>query len=1198
MTHTLLSVPVSQKVGAGEAATVAHDSGAQLEVPAGALPEATTVSIAEVQPPASDIPVGRVYDFSVGEVELAQPATLRIPYELPAGEPTELLYAVHWNEDAGEWERVEAEVDETTGKVVVSTTELSRFSYALVSVDATCSVEPDANNANRFTMTSSITSRTLFDVTVFMAPEARETTRGATFFDKSDVRSSSRTLSRNETRSFSESFSLRYVGDYEARCRIFWEFLGAEIELKQKGDDSIVIGVSQNAAPDRALSKLNECSSTAVDPVTGKTTRNFGNARTVLRGESLGFTANGFAYGEDKIFTPRNTPHLVVAIAGYYDGELLDKSIGRKKAVTKGYSSIPLATTSFTFLEVGEYTIDCVLWWFLDDPKIPDFRNQTEESIKDLLRCILDGTACLGYLKALRDVRTVTVTAVPALWSQRPMEIEPAGGVPHDSPDSRATVRVYTRETTATGHVITPPTIVLTLRDNLGLTALPNRHRGRTSTCGIRGADFCWEATFDMPFNPAQVVLNSDGTITTNDLVYSVSVATDRSIRGAVPSGTAVVKSKPAFSTDRQLLGVLYAATSGGGWTNRQGWTSSTIDVGDWHGVGVDSDNRVSELEIYNNNLQGDLPAAIGLLGHLTRLDLSHNAGSGRAGLVGAIPTALGRLARLTHLDLSHNTLSGEIPSDLAYLSGLEALILSDNNLKGELPLWLGNLSNLENLDLADNGLSGTIPAALGDLASLEHVYLAGNDLRGCVPAGLRDLTNDDFDDLGLPYCDVALSNLSVSPWELEPAFEPHRLRYTARVYDSQATLAPTSDHGADFEYGTGVVRLSDADASAPGFQVDLECGETTVEIEVISADGRAEHSYTVEFESADGGAPAAPAISRVSEGTGTLTAYWTAPATEDCGGAIEYYNLRHSLDQDDAIWTEVRGPSNSLSHTIRGLTGGTTYRVQVQAVNEHGAGPWSATATGTPRRRSTSSQQQQQPGVSADYTVNEGDGTVNIPFRVGGVPTGATVEGVEVFSPRQDMGDATLTEWNANSDGTVSGSFTVEIFDDRLIEMTHEVKLVSIRVDHSTNGETGRFFAAWKVAVIDNDESSVSFQLRDYSIGFGTDVFTFCLVAGRGTNHPGYDVSFSAHLSYSDTSWASNPGSLPSTITFRGGSLGGEPLSCLNVGVANVPEDIQATITITEITAGDAGIASRIKIVEPSSATVTYMGNPFATQN
>ena len=1063
--------------------------------------------------------------------------------------------------------------------VVSTTAELSRFSYALVSVDATCSAEPDANNANRFTMTASITSRTLFDVSVFMAPEASETTRGATFFDKSDVRSSSRTLSRKETRSFSESFSLRYVGDYEARCRIFWEFLGAEIELKQKGDDSIVIGVSQNAAPDRSLSKLGECSSTAVDPVTGKTTRSFGNARTVLQGESLGFTANGFAYGEDKIFTPRNTPHLVAAIAGYYDGELLDKSIGRKKAVTKGYSSIPLATTSFTFLEVGEYTIDCALWWFLDDPKIPDFRNNTEESIKDLLRCIRDGAACLGYLNALRDVRTVTVNAVPALWSERPMEIEPAGGVPHDSPDSRATVRVYTRETTVTGHVITPPTIVLTLRDNLGLTALPNRHRQRAESCAMRGTESCWQVIFDMPFNPARVEVDANGIIITNDLVYSVSVATDRSIRGAVPSGTAVVQSKPTFSTDRQLLGVLYTATSGGGWTNRQGWTSSTIDVGDWHGVDVDSDNRVSRLELENNNLQGDLPGVLGYLAGLQYLDLSGNARFGRDGLEGNIPAALGNLANLTHLNLSNNTLNGKIPAAL------------------------GNLTSLQHLDLSNNDLRGEIPASLATLPNLRYLFMDGNDLEGCIPVGLRGLSNDDLDDLDLPYCDVVLRGLSVSPWTLEPSFEADRTQYSAEVYDSRVTIAPVNDHGATFEYYVGNSRsaATDAAASAPGFQVDLACGETEVEIRVISADGSAEHSYAVEFESAEGAAPAAPAISRVSEGTGTLTAYWTAPATEDCGSAIEYYNLRYSLGEDDADWTEVRGPSSGLSYTIRGLTAGTTYRVQVQAVNEHGAGAWSATATGTPRRRSTTqrppSQPQQGTGITADYTVNEAAGTVNIPFRIGGVPTGATVEGVEVFSPRQDMGDATLTEWNANSDGTVSGSFTVEIFDDRLIEMTHEVKSVSIRVDHSTNGETGRFFADWKVAVIDNDETFVLFDHTDYRISFTTDTFQFCLRAGDATS-PSSDVPFSAHLSYSDTSWASNPGPLPSTITFRGRSIHGGALSCLNVGVANVPEDIQATITITEITAGDAGIASRIKIVEPSSSTVTFQGNPFPTQN
>ena len=88
---------------------------------------------------------------------------------------------------------------------------------------------------------------------------------------------------------------------------------------------------------------------------------------------------------------------------------------------------------------------------------------------------------------------------------------------------------------------------------------------------------------------------------------------------------------------------------------------------------------------------------------------------------------------------------------------------------------------------------------------------------------------------------------------------------------------------------------------------------------------------------------PAAPTIHSVSRGTGSLTVSWNAPNTS-CGGTIDRYNLRYSLDQDDAAWTEVQGPSSGLSHTVSGLSADTTYRVQAQAVNEHGAGPWSGT--------------------------------------------------------------------------------------------------------------------------------------------------------------------------------------------------------------------------------------------------------------
>ena len=87
----------------------------------------------------------------------------------------------------------------------------------------------------------------------------------------------------------------------------------------------------------------------------------------------------------------------------------------------------------------------------------------------------------------------------------------------------------------------------------------------------------------------------------------------------------------------------------------------------------------------------------------------------------------------------------------------------------------------------------------------------------------------------------------------------------------------------------------------------------------MISANREDDESYTVAFTREGGGDIGAPAIRSVSNGVESLTVYWNAPDTS-CPGDIDHYNLRYSLDQDDADWTEVRGPSGSLSHTIRGL--------------------------------------------------------------------------------------------------------------------------------------------------------------------------------------------------------------------------------------------------------------------------------------
>ena len=94
----------------------------------------------------------------------------------------------------------------------------------------------------------------------------------------------------------------------------------------------------------------------------------------------------------------------------------------------------------------------------------------------------------------------------------------------------------------------------------------------------------------------------------------------------------------------------------------------------------------------------------------------------------------------------------------------------------------MGSLANLEWLILLNNQLTGEIPKELGNLANLQQLYLSENQLTGCIPYGLRHVVDNDFDELGLPFCDVLLSGLNVSPGSLVPPFDPYRTGYSASV--------------------------------------------------------------------------------------------------------------------------------------------------------------------------------------------------------------------------------------------------------------------------------------------------------------------------------------------------------------------------------------------------------------------------------
>ena len=247
-------------------------------------------------------------------------------------------------------------------------------------------------------------------------------------------------------------------------------------------------------------------------------------------------------------------------------------------------------------------------------------------------------------------------------------------------------------------------------------------------------------------------------------------------------------------------------------------------------------------LDLSDNQLGGEIPSGLDSLANLGWLDLSDNQ------LGGEIPSGLDSLTNLGRLDLSGNELTGEIPTELGRLANLWRLYLSDNRLSGEIPMELGRLTNLQELDLSFNQLSGEIPFQLADLASLEVLALKGNQLlTGCIPERLRDVASNDLEDLGLPFCDVLLSGLAISPGTLAPPFDSYHTDYTTVVGQSRVTVTPANDHNASFQFlDRNYAVLADADGSLVGHQVDLGAGVTTVRIRVISPDSRATHTYTI----------------------------------------------------------------------------------------------------------------------------------------------------------------------------------------------------------------------------------------------------------------------------------------------------------------------------------------------------------------
>ena len=186
--------------------------------------------------------------------------------------------------------------------------------------------------------------------------------------------------------------------------------------------------------------------------------------------------------------------------------------------------------------------------------------------------------------------------------------------------------------------------------------------------------------------------------------------------------------------SDRSVLISFFESTGGEQWSVKSNWLS-VHPLESWYGVTVNAEGRVTEIDLPNNNLRGDLTPELGYLEELVALRVNQNQ------LTGHIPPELGMLTSLRRLVLSSNLLSGGIPIELGRLTGLEELLLASNRLAGSIPGELGELMELTRLSLSVNELTGPIPGELGRLERLASLRLDQNRLSGPIPPELSGLT-------------------------------------------------------------------------------------------------------------------------------------------------------------------------------------------------------------------------------------------------------------------------------------------------------------------------------------------------------------------------------------------------------------------------------------------------------------------------
>ena len=143
-----------------------------------------------------------------------------------------------------------------------------------------------------------------------------------------------------------------------------------------------------------------------------------------------------------------------------------------------------------------------------------------------------------------------------------------------------------------------------------------------------------------------------------------------------------------------------------------------------------------ASIDLFNNELDGELPPIFGALTALHTFKIGSNFFSG------TVPDSIQDLKSLVTLDVSRNFFVGPLPVAATALPLLESLDLTINDFTGGIPTDIGGYTSLRILRLSATTITSQIPSEIGLLTALEEFTVARSKISGTIPTELGQLTN------------------------------------------------------------------------------------------------------------------------------------------------------------------------------------------------------------------------------------------------------------------------------------------------------------------------------------------------------------------------------------------------------------------------------------------------------------------------